>query len=60
MANVALKGALTFAGTNASKYLLEPMFSSDDIMRNYTIYPNVKYKQFITMAPKLQGITAQN
>ena len=60
MANVALKGALTFAGTNASKYLLEPMFHSDEIMRNYTIYPNVKYKQFITMAPKLQSITAQN
>ena len=60
MANVALSGALTFAGTNASKYLLEPMFHSDEIMSNYTIYPNVKYKQFITMAPSLTGITAQN
>ena len=60
MADIALAGALTFAGTNASKYLLEPMFHSDDIMRNYTIYPNVKFKQFITMAPALKSITAQN
>jgi hypothetical protein len=60
MANVALPGALTFAGTNASKYLLEPMFHSDEIMRNYSIYPNVKYKQFITMAPALKSITAVN
>ena len=60
MANVALQGALSFCGTNASKYLLEPMFHSDEIMRNYTIYPNVKFKHFITMAPKLQSITAVN
>lgn len=60
MANVALKGALSFEGTNASKYLLEPMFHSDDIMRNYTIYPNVKFRQYITMAPGLKSITAQN
>jgi len=60
MADIALAGALTYAGNNASKYLLEPMFHSDDIMRNYTIYPNVKFKQFITMAPSLKSITAQN
>ena len=60
MPNVALSGVLTFAGTNASKYLLEPMFHSDEIMRNYSIYPNVKYKQFITMAPGLKSITARN
>ena len=60
MADIALSGALTFAGTNASKYLLEPMFHSDEIMSNYTIYPNVKFKQFITMAPSLKSITAQN
>jgi hypothetical protein len=60
MADIALQGALTFAGTNASKYLLEPMFHSDEIMRNYSIYPNVKYKQFITMAPGLKSITARN
>jgi hypothetical protein len=60
MADIALQGALSFAGTNASKYLLEPMFHSDEIMRNYTVYPNVKFKHFITMAPKLQSITAAN
>ena len=62
MANVALQaaGTLAYNGTYASKILLEPMFHSDDIMRNYTIYPNVKYKQNIVMAPKLAGITAVN
>jgi len=59
MANVALNGlGSSYTGTYASKILLEPMFTSDDIMRNYTIYPSVKYKQNITMAPALRGITA--
>ena len=59
MANVALDGiALAYNGTYASGILLEPMFTSDDIMSNYTIYPAVKYKQNITMAPSLSGITA--
>jgi len=62
MANVALQagGTLAYNGTYASKILLEPMFHSDDIMRNYTIYPNVKYKQNIVMAPSLSSITAVN
>ena len=61
MANVALDGiGAGYKGTYASKILLEPMFHSDDIMRNYTIYPAVKYKQQITMAPKLAGITAKH
>ena len=42
-----------YVGTYASQILLEPMFTSDDIMRNYSIYPNVKYKQNILMAEKL-------
>ena len=49
-----------YVGTYASGILLEPMFRSDDIMRNYTIYPNVKYKQNILMANKLTDITAIN
>jgi len=49
---------LAYNGTYASGILLEPMFTSDDIMSNYTIYPAVKYKQNITMAPALTGITA--
>ena len=61
MANVALNGiTLAYNGTYASGILLEPMFTSDDIMSNYTIYPAVKYKQNITMAPSLTGITALN
>ena len=61
MANVALNGlGSLYKGTYASKILLEPMFTSDDIMRNYTIYPSVKYKQNITMAPSLRGITAKH
>ena len=61
MANVAIDGLGTdYKGTYASKILLEPMFHSDDIMRNYTIYPNVKYRQNIVMAPKLAGITAKH
>lgn len=59
MANVASNGiGLAYNGTYASGILLEPMFTSDDIMSNYTIYPAVKYKQNITMAPALTGITA--
>lgn len=49
-----------YVGSYASNILLEPMFRSDDIMRNYTIYPNVKYKQNILMADKLTDITAVN
>ena len=61
MANVALNTiGLAYNGTYASGILLEPMFTSDDIMSNYTIYPSVKYKQNITMAPSLSGITAVN
>mgnify|MGYP003676836249 CR=1 FL=1 len=59
MANIALNTiAAAYSGTYASRILLEPMFAGDDIMRNYTIYPNVKYKQNILMAPKLQSITS--
>ena len=61
MANIALDGlGATYQGQYASQILLEPMFRSDDIMRNYTIYPNVKYKQNLMLAPKLTGITAIN
>ena len=61
MANIALDGlGATYTGTYASRILLEPMFAGDDIMRNYTIYPNVKYKKNLMLAPKLQSITAVN
>ena len=61
MPNIALDGmGAGYIGTYASKILLEPMFHSDDIMRNYTIYPDVKYRQNIVMAPQLSSITAVN
>ncbi len=61
MANIALDGlGGVYEGKFASKILLEPMFTSDDIMGNYRVYPNVKYKQNLMLAPKLQGITAVN
>ena len=61
MAEIALNGlGAAYTGTYASKILLEPMFTSDDIMGNYRIYPNVKYKKNLMLAPKLQGITAVN
>ena len=60
-ADIAQNGlGAAYNGTYASKILLEPMFHSDDIMRNYTIYPNVKFKQNILMAPSLKSITALN
>ena len=38
MPNIALDGmGAGYIGTYASKILLEPMFHSDDIMRNYTV-----------------------
>jgi len=61
MANVALDGmGAGYQGTYASKILLEPMFHADNINGNYTIYPSVKYKQNIVMAPSLKSITAIN
>ena len=63
MANIATDGLgdpTIYQGKYASKILLEPMFTSDDIMGNYRIYPNVKYKQNLMLAPKLQSITAVN
>jgi len=61
MANLADNGlGGLYVGTYASNILLEPMFRSDDVMRNYTVYPNVKYKQNILMANKLTDITAVN
>jgi hypothetical protein len=61
MANLADNGlGGTYVGGYAAGILLEPMFRSDEIMRNYTLYPNVKYKQNIMMANKLTDITAIN
>ena len=43
MANVANKGTFaTYSGANLNEIFYEPVFRSDDIMRNYRVLPNVK------------------
>ena len=45
MANVAKKGTFaTYSGANLNEIFYEPVFRSDDIMRNYRVIPNVKHK----------------
>ena len=45
MANVANKGTFaTYSGANLNEIFYEPVFRSDDIMRNYRVLPNVKHK----------------
>ena len=51
---------ITYEGTYATKMLLEPIFHSDDIMANYTVYPNVKFKQNILTAGSLSKIVRSN
>jgi hypothetical protein len=61
MANVAANSiAVAYNGQYASKMLLQPMFTSDEIMQHYTVYPNVKYKQNVFLANALRNITALN
>ena len=51
---------VAYNGTYAAQMLLEPIFKSDNIMSNYTVYPNVKYKQNVLLAPGLQKIVMAN
>lgn len=45
MANVALNSiAATYGGANLNEIFYEPVFRSDDLMRNYRVIPNVKHK----------------
>jgi len=44
MANVAKDSiAATYSGANLNEIFYEPVFRSDDIMRNYRVIPNVKH-----------------
>ena len=52
--------AVAYSGTYASKILLEPIFHSDDIMKHYTVYPNVKVKQNVFLANSLNKIVVEN
>ena len=60
MAAAADALTITYEGKWATKMLLEPIFHSDDIMRHYTVYPNVKYKQNVLLANGLNKIVMAN
>jgi len=60
MASAADALTITYEGKWATKMLLEPIFHSDDIMRHYTVYPNVKYKQNVLLANGLNKIVMAN
>ncbi len=58
MANVANKGTFaTYSGANLNEIFYEPVFRSDDIMRNYRVLPNVKHKMNVFTSAALTKIT---
>ena len=60
MANVANKGTFaTYSGANLNEIFYEPVFRSDDIMRNYRVIPNVKHKMNIFTSAALTKIVAK-
>lgn len=55
MANVANKGTFaTYGGANLNQIFFEPVFKSDDIMRNYRVIPNVKHKMNVYTSASLK------
>tara|TARA_R100001440_G_scaffold1183_8_gene3934 strand:- start:2579 stop:3649 length:1071 start_codon:yes stop_codon:yes gene_type:complete len=60
MAAAADNISVTYNGTYAASMLLEPIFRSDDVMQNYTVLPNVKYKQNVLLATGLNKIVMAN
>ena len=57
MANVANKGTFaTYSGANLNEIFYEPVFRSDDIMRNYRVIPNVKHKMNVYTSAALTKI----
>ena len=57
MANVANKGTFaTYSGANLNEIFYEPVFRSDDIMRNYRVLPNVKHKMNVFTSAALTKI----
>ena len=60
MANVANKGTFaTYSGANLNEIFYEPVFRSDDIMRNYRVIPNVKHKMNVFTSAALTKIVAK-
>jgi len=57
MANVANNSiAATYGGANLNEIFYEPVFRSDDLMRNYMVIPNVKHKMNVYTAAALTKI----
>ena len=57
MANVANNSiAATYSGANLNEIFYEPVFRSDDIMRNYRVIPNVKHKMNVYTSAALTKI----
>ena len=57
MAYVADKGTFaTYSGANLNEIFYEPVFRSDDIMRNYRVLPNVKHKMNVFTSAALTKI----
>ena len=57
MANVANKGTFaTYSGANLNEIFYEPVFRSDDLMRNYRVIPNVKHKMNVYTSAALTKI----
>ena len=57
MANVATNSiAATYSGANLNEIFYEPVFRSDDLMRNYRVIPNVKHKMNVYTSAALTKI----
>ena len=57
MANVANTAiSATYGGQNLNEIFYEPVFRSDDLMRNYRVIPNVKHKMNVYTAAALTKI----
>jgi len=58
MANVANNNtvAATYGGANLNEIFYEPVFRSEDLMRNYRVIPNVKHKMNVYTAASLTKI----
>ena len=55
--NVANKGTFaTYNGASLNELFYEPVFRSDDIMRNYRVIPNVKHKMNVYTSAALTKI----
>jgi hypothetical protein len=60
MANVANNSiAATYGGAQLNEMFYEPVFRSDDIMRNYRVIPNVKHKMNVYTSAALTKIVQE-